>query len=98
MRVGKLEAATANITPDASGISYYDEALFIQTLRTGYVKARKLSSIMPFGVYGKLSDDDLRAMFAYLRTLKPAHHRVDNTLPPTFCKLCRQTHGGGDQN
>jgi hypothetical protein len=98
MRVGKLEAATANITPDASGISYYDEALFIQTLRTGRVKARELSSIMPFGVYGKLGDDDLKAMFAYLRTLKPTKHRVDNSLPPTFCKLCRQTHGGGDQN
>ena len=40
---------SANITPDASGISYYDEATFIQVMRTGYVKARKLSSIMPSG-------------------------------------------------
>jgi mono/diheme cytochrome c family protein len=98
MQVGKLAAATANITPDATGISYYDEALFIQAIRTGYVKARELSSIMPFGVYGKLTDDDLKAMFAYLRTLKPVKHRVDNSEAPTYCKLCRQKHGGGSSN
>lgn len=92
------EVTSANITPDASGISYYDEATFIQALRTGYVKARKLSSIMPFGDFVNLTDDDLKAIFAYLRTLPPVKHRVDNSLPPTYCKLCRQKHGGGDQN
>ena len=91
-------SAGANITPDASGIGYYDENLFIQVMRTGYVKARKLNSIMPFEEFGKLTDDDLKAMFAYLRTLKPVKHRVDNSLPPIYCKLCRQTHGSGDQN
>ena len=92
------EVATANITPDPSGISYYDEALFVQVIRTGYVKARKLNSIMPFGAFKNLTDDDLKAIFAYLRTVKPVKHRVDNTLPPTYCKLCRLKHGAGDQN
>lgn len=92
------DATSANITPDASGISYYDEATFIQAMRTGYVKARKLSSIMPFGEFANLNDDDLKAMFAYLRILPPVKHRVDNSLPPTYCKLCRQKHGAGDQN
>lgn len=92
------EAATANITPDPSGISYYDEELFLQVMRSGYVKARKLNPIMPFGAFKNLTDDDLKAIFAYLRTVKPVKHRVDNTQPPTFCKLCRQKHGGGDQN
>ena len=92
------EATSANITPDASGIGYYDEALFLQVMRTGYVKARKLSSIMPFGEFANLTDDDLKAIFAYLRTLPPVKHRVDNSLPPTYCKLCRKKHGGGDQN
>jgi mono/diheme cytochrome c family protein len=92
------EAATANITPDASGISYYDEALFVEVMRTGYVKARKLNSIMPFGAYKNLRDEDLKAIFAYLRTVKPVKHRVDNSDPPTYCKLCRLKHGGGDQN
>jgi len=89
---------SANITPDASGISYYDEALFLQAMRTGYVKARKLDSLMPVAQFKGLSDYDLKAMFAYLHTLKPVKHRVDNTESPTYCKLCRQRHGAGDQN
>lgn len=87
-----------NITPDASGISYYDEASFVTVLRMGYVGARKLNSIMPFGDFKNLTDDDLKAMFAYLRTLAPVKHRVDNSLPATYCKLCKQKHGAGDQN
>lgn len=75
--------ASANITPDPSGISYYDESLLLEMMRTGSVKARKLSPIMPTNVYKNLSDDDLKAIFAYLRTLKPVHHRVDNSEPPT---------------
>ncbi len=90
--------ATANITPDPSGISYYDEALFIQTMRTGYVKARELKQIMPWAVYRNMTDEDLKAIFAYLKTLKPVKHRVDNAEPPTMCPLCKVAHGAGDQN
>jgi mono/diheme cytochrome c family protein len=92
------DVASANITPDASGIGYYDEALFIQAVRTGYVKARELNSIMPFGEYKAFQDDELKAMFAYLRTVKAVKHRVDNSLPPTDCKICRTKHGGGNLN
>jgi mono/diheme cytochrome c family protein len=91
-------AVSANITPDASGISYYDEATFVTALRTGYVGARKLNSIMPFGEFKNLTDDDLKAMFAYLKTVAPVKHRVDNTLPPTYCKVCKKKHGAGEQN
>ena len=90
--------ASANLTPDPSGISYYDEALFRQVIHSGYVKARALSPIMPVMVYANLTDSDLKAMFAYLRTLKPVKHRVDNSEPPTECKVCRQKHGGGAEN
>ena len=90
--------ASANLTPDPSGIPYYDEALFLEVLRTGYVKARPLHSIMPVMVYKNLTDSDLKAMFAYLRTLKPVRHTVDNSEPVAECKLCRQKHGGGAQN
>lgn len=89
---------SANITPDASGIGYYDEALFIQSVRTGYVRARKLDPLMPVEQYTGLKEDDLKAMFAYLRTVQPVKHRVDNSEPPTYCKLCRAQHGAGDQN
>ncbi|HKS95753.1 MAG TPA: c-type cytochrome [Terriglobia bacterium] len=90
--------ASANLTPDPSGIPYYDEALFLQTMRTGYVKARKLAQIMPWSEYRNMTDDDLKAIFAYLKTVKPVKHRVDNSEPPTYCKLCRQWHGAGDMN
>jgi mono/diheme cytochrome c family protein len=96
---GPLPTVTsANITPDASGISYYDENLFVQAMRTGKVKARQLSSMMPWIDYGTMTDEDLKAVFAYLRTLKPVKHRIDNSLPPTRCKLCQGKHGAGDQN
>jgi len=46
-------------------IPYYDEALFLQTIRTGYVKARSINQIMPWTYYRNLTDDDLKR---YLRT------------------------------
>lgn len=92
------EATSANITADPSGIGYYDEATFVKVIRTGYVGARKLNSIMPFGQFQNLSDDDLKAIFAYLRAVKPVKHHVDNTLLPTYCKICKSKHGAGDQN
>lgn len=88
----------ANITPDASGIAYYDEDLFIQAMRTGKAKARSLSPEMPWTFYRNMTDEDLKAMFAYLRTLKGVKHTVDNTEPPAPCKLCGLKHGGGDKN
>jgi cytochrome c553 len=90
--------ASVNITPDPSGISYYDEALFLEVMRTGQVKARKLHAIMPWAYYRGMSDDDLKAMWAYLKTLPPVKHRVDNIEPPTLCKLCGNSHGAGDKN
>ncbi len=92
------QVASANLTPDASGISYYDEALFLHVMRTGQVKARVLNPIMPISVFSHMSDDDLKAVFAYLRTLKPVKHRVDNTETISDCKLCRHKHGAGPLN
>jgi mono/diheme cytochrome c family protein len=89
--------AAANLTPDPSGISYYDEATFIRTIRTGRVGARVLK-VMPWRRWGKVSDEDLGAIFAYLRTVPPVKHRVDNTEAPTYCRICRHKHGGGALN
>jgi hypothetical protein len=90
--------ASANVTPDASGISYYDEKHFIQVMRTGMVGARTLSPVMPTTLFRGMTDGDLSDIFVYLKTLKAVHHRIDNSLPPTYWKLCRQKHGAGDQN
>lgn len=92
------KVASANITSDPSGIPYYDEALFVSALRTGYVKARKLTPIMPWHIFRNLTDEDLKAIFAFVKTLPPVKHRVDNTEPPTPCKVCGYSHGAGDKN
>jgi mono/diheme cytochrome c family protein len=90
--------ASANLTPDPSGIPYYDETLFLDVIRTGRVKARTLNQVMPWHVFRHMSDTDLKDIFAYLRTLGPVRHHVDNALPPTYCAICKGAHGAGDQN
>lgn len=90
--------ASANLTPDAAGIIYYDEAFFLQVMRTGEVNGQKLNPIMPVMVYRNLTDSDLKSVFAYLHTLKPVKHHVSNAEPITDCRLCRQRHGGGEKN
>ena len=69
-------AKSANITPDKTGISYYDENRFIEALRTGSVMGRPLNPIMPWDSYRHMTDDDLKAIFAYLKTVKPVENRV----------------------
>ena len=95
---GDRKAAASNITPDASGISYYDEGLFIRTMRTGHVGARELAAAMPWRYFRNLTDDDLKSIFSYLKALKPIKHHVDNSEPPTYCKVCGQRYGGGELN
>jgi hypothetical protein len=92
------KVASANLTSDPSGISYYDEALFVRAMRTGAVGARELSKAMPWSVFRNMTDQDLAAIFTYLKTLKPIRHRIDNSLPPTLCPLDGTMHGAGDQN
>jgi len=67
---------SANITPDKTGISYYDENRFIEAMRTGSVMGRPLNPIMPWDGYRHMNDEDLKAIFAYLRTVKPVVNRV----------------------
>ena len=94
----KGDVVSANITPAASGIGYYNEATFIQAMRTGKVGARPLHYSMPFYFYGKMTDQDLGSVFAFLKTLKPVKHQLDNFEPPTYCRLCKQKHGFGATN
>jgi hypothetical protein len=93
-----IQVASLNLTPDPSGISYFDEKKFIEVIRSGSVSARPLATIMPWSYFRNLTDEDLKAIFAYLRTLEPVKHRVDNTEPPTYCRICRKKHGFGNLN
>jgi len=93
---GKI--VSPNITPDATGIGNYTEEVFVKVMRTGYIGKRQLSTAMPWQFYSGQTDEDLKAMYAYLRAVPPVSHRVDNTQSPTACKKCGEKHGAGDSN
>ncbi len=98
MHEPQRDVVSANITPAASGIGYYNDASFVQAMRIGKVGARPLHASMPWYFYGKMTEDDLKSVFAFLQTVKPVKHQVDNTEPPTYCRLCKQKHGFGRTN
>ncbi|MEK9135748.1 MAG: hypothetical protein AAB393_01390, partial [Bacteroidota bacterium] len=57
-----------NLTQDPTGIPYYDETLFIQTIRTGRVGGvRELDPWMPWPYLRIMTDDDLKEVFKYVR-------------------------------
>jgi cytochrome c553 len=61
-----------NLTP-AGDLANWSEADFISALRTGLTpEGKKLDpEMMPVGIYGKLSDDELRAIWLFLKSLPP---------------------------
>lgn len=76
---------TANLTPDKeTGLGEWTVDQFIATMRTGrhLGKGRPILPPMPYSVYGKMTDDDLRSVFAYLRSLAPMRNRVPQPIDP----------------
>ena len=98
MHEGREQRAAANITPAVNGIPYYTEELFLEVFRTGRVREREISDVMPWGVYRTMTDEDLKAIYAFVKTLKPVEHFVDNAMPRTPCAKCKVEHGGGERN
>jgi len=89
---------SVNLTPDPSGIPYYTEELFLKVIHTGNPGGKPLNPVMPWGYFRKMSDADLKAIYAYLKSLPPVSHRIDNTSTKTHCKKCGGTHGLGEMN
>ncbi len=76
---------TANLTPDENtGIGTWTEDIFIKTLRTGrhWGQSRPILPPMPWFNYGKMKQEDLAAIFAYLQSIPPVQNRVPEPLPP----------------
>ena len=78
---------SANITSDsATGIGAWTEGQFIQTMRIGkhlgMENGRPVLPPMPWEGVGKLSDDDLKAMLAYLKSTPAISNRVPGPVPP----------------
>ena len=82
----------ANLTPDTltglrSGV--WTEELFIKALRTGkhMGTARDILPPMPWNFYGQLSDDDIKAIWAYLGTIPAIKNHVPDPIPPEGAPL-----------
>jgi len=64
---------SANITPDGQGNpAGMTRAEFIQTLRTGRHMSDQPLQVMPWPVYGKMTDKDLSNVYEYLRSIPHA--------------------------
>ncbi len=77
---------SANLTPDESGIGSWTEQQFIYALRNGKFKglpnARPMLPPMPWPSAGKMTDDELKAVFSYLKSIKPIKNVVPEAQPP----------------
>lgn len=74
-----------NLTPDENtGIGSWSEETFVKAIRTGRHMgvARPILPPMPWEVYRNLNDEDLKSIYAYLRTIPPVRNRVPEPTPP----------------
>lgn len=74
----------SNLTPDPNtGIGIWTEDLFIKALRTGrhWGQARPILPPMPWQNYSRMTDDDLKAVYAYLRSIPPVQNTVPESVP-----------------
>ena len=79
------QTVASNLTPDpATGLGMrYTEAKFIQTMRTGKKpEGVAIMPPMPVDVYVNMKDDDLKAIYAYLKTIKSIRNPVRAGLTP----------------
>jgi hypothetical protein len=75
----------ANLTPDAAtGLGGWTVDQFIKTMRTGkhLGVGRAILPPMPWFDVAVLTDPDLKAMFAYLKSMKPIQNPVPAPIPP----------------
>ncbi|HMK37704.1 MAG TPA: c-type cytochrome [Bacteroidota bacterium] len=74
-----------NLTPDKeTGLGSWNEAMFIKALRTGkdMGEGRPILPPMPWDMINQATDSDLKAIFAYLQSLKPVKNAVHDPIPP----------------
>ncbi len=76
------QSFAANITNHPTGIGNWPEENFLRAMRHGKFKGLEGSRIllppMPWQVYRNMTDEDLRAIYYFLKTTRP----VDNLVPP----------------
>ena len=77
----------ANLTPDTvTGIGAWTPEIFITAIREGkyhgVVAGRDMLPPMPWQFYRNLTDEELRSIFAYLKSIKPIRNQVPAPVPP----------------
>src|SRR5438552_17961039 len=80
---------TANLTPDQNtGIGIWTEDMFIKSMRKRkhMGTSRTILPPMPCDWYGKISDEELKAIFAYLKSIPPIQNHVPDPVPPAGTK------------
>ena len=75
----------ANLTPDGNtGLGIWTEDMFIRTMRTGkhMGAGRPILPPMPWQASAMLKDEDLKAVFAYLRSIPAIRNQVPTPIGP----------------
>lgn len=75
----------ANLTPDNNtGLGIWTEEMFLKAMKTGkhMGSGRDILPPMPWQYVSKLNDDDLKAIYAYLRSIPAVKNRVPDPVPP----------------
>lgn len=68
-----------NLTPDIqTGLGTWTREMFVSALRTGRHMgvSRPIMPPMPWTAYGQMTDEDLAAVFAYLRSVPPIRNQA----------------------
>jgi hypothetical protein len=77
---------TANLTSDSTGIGKWKEEQFIYAIRQGKYNGkasdRNILPPMPWTMYRNMTDDELKAIFAYLKSTRPVKNVVPPPIPP----------------
>lgn len=82
----------ANLTSDETGIGSWTEEQFLVAMKKGKYKGiesnRPLLPPMPWFNYANATDEDLKAIFQFLKTTKPVHNVVP--LPQPLTQLAKR--------
>jgi hypothetical protein len=80
------ESFAGNITPDQTGIGNWTEDQFKKALTQGKFKGldggRMLLPPMPWTDWVNMKDEDVRAIYAYLKSIPPVKNVVPPPIPP----------------
>lgn len=76
---------SANLTPDKNtGLGVWTEDMFVKAMKTGkhMGTSREIQPPMPWPWIGKATEEDLKAIFAYLKSIPPITNHVPDWTPP----------------